>query len=193
MNKEKLEHYWKEYAFQIIVFLVGVVTMLIAWFAIKTNERAFSIVSGIGVSVISSSIISFASIRFIRKQDAQLEMCQKWGIKNIYELRGQANESIHAQQQKATKQIDIIAFGLSSWIQTREDLIKELLKRDVSIRIITLHPTNKFLRERDKAEGKQSGDTKKTIESLARFVARVNSLGSIEINISSSFFKWSLK
>lgn len=122
--KKISEHLW-----QIVLILLGVLMLLISFFVEKEPGKFFATFNGIGVSLLLSGILGiFMNVLFNRK-DAKYKVCEEWKIKNIYASRAIANLEIDACQEKAKNRIDIIAFGLTSWRQAKENLIDSMLQR----------------------------------------------------------------
>ena len=140
----------------------------------KDSDRWFTMLNGVGVSLLLSGLLGIFMNVFFNRRDAKLEIYEKWKIINIYPSRSIANLTIDAYQEKAKKRIDIIAFGLSSWRQAKEQLIDDMLNRGVQIRIITIDPNCDILKMRDRAEGKAEGATKESILQLREFFKQTN-------------------
>ena len=157
---DRRDYRLSEYLWQIIVLLIGIIAIIIS-FIVKDTGKVFSTINGIGVSLLLSGILGvFMNVLFSRK-DEKYKVCEEWKIKNIYFSRTIANITVDSYQQSAKKNVDIIAFGLSSWRQSKESLIDNMLSNGVKIRIITMNPDNPILTMRDQAEGKPEGYTKK--------------------------------
>ena len=176
---DKWYHKLSTYLWQIILLLTGAFSVFVSFS--MSNERWFSTLNGIGVSLVLSGLLGIFMNVFFYKRDAKLEVCEKWKIVNIYQSRAIANLTIDAYQEKAKKRIDIIAFGLSSWRQAKEQLIDDMLSRGVKIRIITMDPNCSLLNLRDRAEGKAEGATKESILQLQQFFKQTNKRKNVEI------------
>ena len=177
---DRRDYRLSEYLWQIIVLLIGIIAIIIS-FIVKDTGKVFSTINGIGVSLLLSGILGvFMNILFSRK-DAKYKVCEEWKIKNIYFSRTIANITVDSYQQSAKKNVDIIAFGLSSWRQSKESLIDNMLSNGVKIRIITMNPDNPILTMRDQAEGKPEGYTKKSIMELRTFFKKTSIRKKVKI------------
>lgn len=179
--KEKWYRKLSEYLWQIVVAAVGIICVIIS-FSISTAEnRIFSLLNGLGVSLLSSGILGvFMNLLFYRR-DRKSEFCEEWKIEQIYNSRALSNIMADRYQKTAKRQIDIIAFGLGSWRQANEKIIDEAIERKVKIRIITMHPDNPYLKIRDSAEGKPEGSTRTSIMQLHEFFQKSSKRRKVEI------------
>lgn len=179
--KEKWYRKLSEYLWQIIVMLLGVISIIISFAITEENTREFATFNGIGVSLLLSGILGiFMNVLFYRKT-TQYEIYEDWNLKNIYPSRAIANLTIDAYQERARKRVDIIAFGLTSWRQAKENLIDSMLNNGVHIRIITMDPYCETLPIRDRMEGKTEGATKESILQLREFFQKTNKRKKVEI------------
>ena len=181
MTGKKFTKLVQEYMFQIIVCLVGILGTLLCFFI--PNERIFSVCSGVFISLVASAVVAVGSLVVFRKVSTRKEICDYWELDAIYELRQEANKPLNEYQDKARHQIDIVALGLSSWLNARSDKIIDALKHGVKIRIITANPNNQFLLEVDKSERKLEGATSRSIQNLQGEVFKYKKYGNIEIKL----------
>ena len=137
--KDKWYQKLSTYLWQLILILLGIFSVIASFST--SNERWFSTFNGVGISLLLSGLLGIFMNAFFYKRDAKLEIYEKWKIVNIYQSRAIANLTIDAYQGKAKKRIDIIAFGLSSWRQAKEQLIDTMLNRGIQIRIINFNFT----------------------------------------------------
>ena len=179
--KEKWYHKLSEYLWQIVLILLGIICLILSFTIDKEAERAFTTLNGVGVSLVLSGFLGIFMDALFYRKDAKYEVCEEWKIKSIYQSRSIANLTIDAYQQTAKKRVDIIAFGLTSWRQAKEQLIDSMLERGVQIRIITIDPYCDVLKMRDKAEGKAEGSTKESILHLQEFFKKTNRRKKVQI------------
>ncbi len=154
----------EEYMFQFIIILAAICGMVITGFCKK--EDFLSLLAGVSTSLFASAIVAIGSLILFRNISKRKEVCDRWGLDAIYELRQEANIMTNKYQDNANECIDIIGFGLGSWRNARRDVIISMIKRGVKIRIITAHPDNPYLSDVDVAESKMHGATKDSIEKL---------------------------
>lgn len=179
MSESKVLKIIQEYLFQIIICLIGVLGIFISLEI--SDDRLFSIVSGVSASLIASAIVAIGSMIIFRLANKRKEVCDVWALDGIYELRQEANIPLNEYQDNVKNQIDIIAMGLNSWINARNEKITYALNHGVQIRIITVHPSNPFLESIDKRENKMEGATKQSVISLTDFISRYDKIGNFKI------------
>jgi len=178
LMKEKIN--WKSVVAGLILLLVGIGGILLDIFWLKTATHVWI---SIGCSLIASGLVILLTSLFVeRRQESPLDV---WGIKNIYPSRSRMNEDCDVSLRKAKYQVDIIAFGLTSFRTEQEKLTKKLLRNGVSFRIITMNPESPFVAQREKEENSADGQIKNTINSLIAWAEKLNGdnshKGKIEI------------
>ena len=179
--KERKYKKLSEYLWQIVLVAVGITCISCSFLFSKEHDRLFATFNGIGVSLLLSGLLGFFVRALFERKNAQNEVYEEWRLKNIYSSRAIANLMIDAYQEKAKKNVDIIAFGLTSWRQAKENLIDSMLNRKVRIRIITMNPHSEILAKRDYMEGKAQGSTKESILHLQEFFGKTNNRKKVEI------------
>ena len=164
------------------VLLVGIILILSSMICEKGGQWETILIS-IGASLIASAIVSFLTSIYILKYQRAKNIAETWGIRSIEEQRALMNVQVDERMRKAKKHIDIIAYGLKSLRESGTRLIKDALKRNIRIRIITVNPENEILRIKDKDEGKSEGSTAQSINKLEEWVKHLNegSKGKIEL------------
>lgn len=178
--EEKRYRKTSEYLWQIILIIAGLAFIIVS-FIIKDSGKIFATINGIGISSVLSGLIGiFVAILFYSKE-AKYQVCEEWEITNIYESRAIANNKIDACQEQAKNRVDIIAFGLKSWRQSKERLIDSMLKKGVKIRIITIDPDAEVLNLQDQSEGKMTGETRNSIVQLQEFFSKTEDRKKVEI------------
>lgn len=153
----------------IIVLGLGIILILIA--IVSTgNENIEQIFLSIGSSLIASSIVVFLSSRYLVNQNKLTEIIQEWKMTGIFETRADMNRSSNFYLENNKNNLDIVAFGLKSFRDSKKEIIKEKINRGMRIRILTLSPNSEFLKEREKVEKEIEGQIKNTIIQLAKWV-----------------------
>ena len=179
--KDKRFQKLSEYLWQIVIILLGVISLIISFNLDEASQRTFATLNGVGVSLLLSGLLGiFMNVLFYRK-NSQYEVFVDWKIKSIYSSRAIANLTIDTYQEHAKKRVDIIAFGLSSWRQANEQIIDAMLNRNVRIRIITMDPNCEILPIRDRMEGKPEGYTKESILQLQEFFGKTSKRKNVKI------------
>lgn len=84
---------------------------------------------------------------------------------------------------KAKDHLDIIAFGLKSFRESKRDIISEKVKHGMSVRIITVDPRCEYLDQRDLDENKVMGSTADSIVQLCRWIVELKKIGGDRVEI----------
>ncbi len=126
----------------------------------------------VGCSLLASGlVILLNSLLVDRRIVSPLE---KWGIQNIYENRALMNKDCDISNLKAKKQIDIVAFGLQSYRTDHGNNTLTMLQNGVNIRIITMDPNSRFVKQREIEEKEVAGQIKNTIDQLIEWAEKLN-------------------
>ncbi len=153
----------------IIVFGLGIILILIAMLS-GNNENAVQICLSIGTSLIASSIVVFLSSRYLVNQNKSTQIIQQWKMTGIFETRADMNRSSNFYLEYNKNKLDIVAFGLKGFRDSKKEIIKEKINKRMMVRILTMSPNSEFLKEREKAEKEIEGQIKNTIIQLGRWV-----------------------
>ena len=78
---------------------------------------------------------------------------------------------------KKAKTIDVIAFGLRSWRDSKNKEIESLLRNGCQIRILTMDPNGANLKQRELDEKQEIGSIALTIIQLQDWANKLNSRG----------------
>ena len=150
---------------------IGAIMILVG----KSNSACF----GIGISVLSSGIISLISFTLLYDED-DFKTTKEWGLEGVYNTRGAMNDACDKYMPKS-KSLRAIGFGFKSLRDAQEHVILEMLKKGGNIQIITMKPGCQALQIRQKDEGQDIGNS---IESLIKWADELNKMdfpGKIEI------------
>lgn len=164
----------------IIIALLGVICIGAVLFV--ENEKIEDLLIGIGGSFLSSGIIVFITTLFMDNTENDINLSY-WGIEAIYNTRAEMNTSCD-KYSKHAKRIDVIAFGLKSWRDTKNKEIEKLLRNGCKIRILTMDPDCENLRQRERDEAVGEGGISYSIKQLVSWATKLNQKeyeGSIEI------------
>lgn len=102
--------------------------------------------------------------------DGITDIISKWGLIGIYKTRAEMNISCDKNMKHLKNRLDIIAFGLKSFRDSKTSEILEKVKTGLRIRILTIHPESIFLKQREMDEHVNEGDIKNTIYNLIDWV-----------------------
>jgi hypothetical protein len=158
--KENLN--WKTIAVGLIILVAGILTVVFS------KDYGVSI----GCSLIASSVVALLNSLFVERK--KVSPLDSWGIQNIYKSRSLMNKDCDISIDNAKRHIDIVAFGLKSFRTDYGNSALALLQKGVNIRIITMDPESKFVRQREIEEGEVPGQIKNTIEQLVEWAEKLN-------------------
>ena len=158
--KENLN--WKTIAVGLIILVAGILTVVFS--------KNYGV--SIGCSLIASSVVALLNSLFVERK--KVSPLDSWGIQNIYKRRSLMNKDCDISIDNAKRQIDIVAFGLKSFRTDYGNSALALLQKGVNIRIITMDPESKFVKQREIEEGEVPGQIKNTIEQLVEWAEKLN-------------------
>ena len=147
----------------LVIRVYGVIIIFGIFFCVIKNE----ICNGIGCSLIASAIVSLILFYFLSSAEERYDFHGDWGLEKIYASRRIPINKKNFPQ----KHLDIIAFGLSSFVRANQDIeyIASLIRNGLRIKIITVHP-NSFYVDRQKEFENRNEDLRKNINELHEWV-----------------------
>lgn len=148
-----------------IIMLVGIVFITIS-IIIGIDNTIGLIFNSIGTSMLASAIVVFISSKYLIKNNEIKKIIEKWGLTDIFKTRAEMNKYTNQDLKENKNKLDIIAFGLKAFRQSKSELIISKVKEGMKIRILTIDPNSKFLKERERVEECSEGEIKNTIEQL---------------------------
>lgn len=168
----------------LIILSAGIIGILIACLLrVRVGETIFTVIISISASVVASAVVAFVMAAFLYKRNSKAELIEKWGIASITESRGIINSEVNELFEKNISSLDIIAFGLKSFREAREDSVRKLLQKGMAVRIITVNPNSCLLEFKDKDENKLAGSTKDSIIKLIEWCIMLKDVGKGTIEI----------
>ncbi|HEJ9535260.1 TPA: hypothetical protein ACKRJT_003404 [Proteus mirabilis] len=162
---------WNTKTIIIISLLVSIVLIVISFFYPNDYNDWKNIQISVACSILASNIIMFLTSEYMLRSKRRTEIIDRWGGESIYKTRAEMNVSTNVSLSQCKKNIEIIAFGLKSFRETKTVEIENLLTNGVSIKILTLTPNSKILNLVDQRENLIEGSTKKSIEDLISWVS----------------------
>lgn len=148
---------------------IGVILVLIG-ITIGVEKIFSQVCLSIGTSLMASSIVVFVSSKYLVKQNKIKDMIQQWKLSGIFETRAEMNKSTDFNLKNNKESLDIVAFGLKSFRDSKKGLIEQKIKQGMNIRILTINPESQFLKERERVEKEVDGQIKNTIIQLSSWV-----------------------
>ena len=191
MNKtsiQKLHILLKQnkYLINIIVVLIGIICTFLGVIIQETSTQQFFF--NIGISFISTGIVTILTIFVISDDDEQDALYTKWGMIQIYRTRSEMNSHTATVFPIMKNEYCQIAFGVKSLRDAYDKLFEQKVKKGLKIRFITIHPNSIFLRERERVENKQSGEIRKTILDLISWIEKLQRLAKNPTDIQIKFY-----
>jgi len=165
---------WNTKTIMTITFLISVFLIVTSIFIPTEYGDWKNIQISVACSILASNFIMYLTSEFMLRSKRRADLIDKWGVEAIYRTRAEMNVSTNIALSKCKDEIEIIAFGLKSFREVQTEEILRLIRRKVSIKILTLNPESKVLELLDKREGLITGSTKKSIEDLAVWCKELN-------------------
>ncbi len=129
--------------------------------------------------------------------EERIKILEYWNLERIFRTRAEKNtESDPKLEMHDTKQLDGIAFGLSSFRSAREKDVLACLKNGMNMRLLIMNPNSCFVKQRALEEGVHADSISTSIISLVEWINRLNkksNSGKIEIkyyNAMTLDFYW---
>lgn len=161
---------WNTKTIMVITFLLSIILIISSLLYTEKYSDWKNIQISVACSILASNIIMYLSSEFMIRSQRRAELIDRWGMEAIYKTRAEMNESTNISLSLCKQEIEIVAFGLKSFRESKSDVIGGLLSKGVRIRIITANPKSKILEYVDKRENVIEGSTKKSIEGLIAWV-----------------------
>lgn len=164
-----------------LIFMIGLVLVFIGIMFNETlGEQWSTVIISVGASVVASAVVSYITSIYLFKKKRLKEITDIWGLRSITKNRSEMNREVDKRLKDANKCLDVMAYGLKSFRESTNELIKDKIQDGIKIRILTVNPDSKYLSYRDLMENKMSGSTSHDIRKLADWIKEFSS-DSIEI------------
>lgn len=175
-----------------IIIAVGAITILSAYIPALKNPHPVitSILLSIGGSIMATGIVTIITSAYMVSNDEKDEIISQWQLNNIYATKSVMNQESNQHLEFARKQIDIVAIGMTNFLQVKGSLLEELLKKGVKIRIISCNNKQMLAqREKDESTSHSSlGVMEMQVQALTNWVDKLSKTGlPIEIRYHSTY------
>ena len=181
---ERIGYSINERLINLVICLLGVVLVLLGIiFSESLGSKWEAVIISIGASLVASAVVSYLTSIYVYKRNRAKEITDDWGLTAINDNRAQMNKLIGQKLDKANDHLDIIAFGLKSFRESKRNVIAEKVKHGMSIRIITVDPRCEYLEQRDLDENKVIGSTKDSIVQLCRWIVELKKIGGDNVEV----------
>lgn len=156
----------------LLVLLVGGLLAVADVYWIKTFSNVWI---SIGCSLIASALVILLNTFLV--DVVSINPLDEWKIKNITSTRAEINNDCEIELDNTKHQVDVIAFGLSSFrSKHNEEQMLRYLRKGVNFRILTMNPSSTFLLQREKEENDKN--IKNSIETMIAWADKLNQKSS---------------
>lgn len=169
-----------------LICCVGVICLLAALFT--KNQDLRNILLSIGCSLIASSVVSYLTSKYLVRMSRIKNIIENWGLEAIYETRQKMNQSTDIAFESLESHLDIIAWGLKSFRDAKDNVIREKVKRGLKIRFITHHPDSENVKQREIDEKEAPGQIRQTILHLQKWIEDLQKIAPKPDNIQVKYY-----
>lgn len=170
----------------IIIFFIGVFTVLASFFVKSSDWKNISI--SVGCSLMASCVVSYLTSKYLIRVSRIKRIINYWGLEAIYETRQEMNQSTDTAFKILENNLDIIAWGLKSFRDAKNKVVMEKVKRGLKIRIITPNPDSEYVKQREKDEKEVKGQIKQTIINLVQWLEELKLVAPDSSNIQIKYY-----
>lgn len=164
-----------------LLTIIGILLILFDIFYLKTVSSVFV---NVGCSLIASGLVLFFTSVLIDYHQEYLAW-HEWKLEKIFKTRAEKNsESDPKLESHRVKQLDGIAFGLSSFRSNRSEDVLLCMQSGMNVRLLVMNPKSEFVKKREQEEGASEGSISQSIIKLVEWAKELNSQsrkGKIEI------------
>lgn len=169
-----------------IIFFVGVLAV-VATFLIGPPDWK-NIVMSVGCALIASSVVSYLTSKYLIRLNRTKKIIEYWGLEAIYETRQEMNRSTDKAFEILEHNLDIIAWGLKSFRDAKDRIVRAKVERGLKIRIIAPDPDSEYVRQREKDEREVPCQIKQTILNLAQWIEDLRRISPSRENIQIRYY-----
>jgi hypothetical protein len=136
----------------------------------------------------ASAIVSWITSTYTIKRAKIKAIIDRWGLVGIYETRGEMNIYSDRKLETLSSTLDIIAFGLKSFRDSKSRFVEDKVRSGVKIRILTMNPHGEFVSQREKEENESPGSIKQSIENLAEWVEHLKKIAPDKNDVQLKYY-----
>ena len=187
--ERQVENKVNERLINLVVCLLGLIAVVIgAALSFSDSDNSdnnlfVTILISVGASLIASAVVTYLSSIYIYKRKKEKEITDYWGLTAIFETRQRMNDSADEYLLELEDSLDIIAFGLRSFRDSKTSEIQKKVQRGLKIRMLAIHPESSFLKQREKDEKQVEGSIKNSIIQLSDWIMELKSIAPDPSNI----------
>jgi len=169
-----------------VVFWVGLCFVLLGFFIKPIDWR--NVFISVGCSLVASSVASFLTSKYLVRISRVKKIVEYWGLESIYPTRQEMNQSTDNAFIGMESNLDIIAWGLKSFRDAKDSLIKTKVQSGLKIRIIAPHPDSVYVAQREHDEKEVHGQIRQTILHLGSWVDELKSMSPDAANVQIKYY-----
>jgi len=169
-----------------VIFFIGILLVL-SNFLFNSSDWKNILISS-GCSLIASSVVSYLTSKYLVRISHIKRIIEYWGLTAVYETRQEMNRSTDTAFESLEKNLDIIAWGLKSFRDSKDKIVRSKVERGLKIRIIAPDPDSEYVRQREKEEKEIEGQIRQTIINLSQWVEGLKKLSADHSNIQMRYY-----
>ena len=170
-----------------VIFCIGILSLITAF--IFNFPDLKNILISVGCSLIASSIVSYLTSKYLIRANRIKGIIEYWGLEAIYETRQEMNRSTDIAFEILENNLDIIAWGLKSFRDAKDKIVRAKVKHGLQIRIIAPDPDSEYVKQRERDEKEVKDQIKQTIEHLAQWIDELKKISPDPANIKIRYYK----
>ncbi|CAN2039677.1 SMODS-associated and fused to various effectors domain-containing protein [Candidatus Magnetomoraceae bacterium gMMP-15] len=169
-----------------IIFFIGILSVLATFFV--TSNDCKNIFISVGCSLIASSVVSYLTSKYLIRVNRIKKIIQYWGLEAIFETRQEMNRSTDIAFESLENKLDIIAWGLKSFRDAKDKIVRAKVERGLKIRIIAPDPDSEYVKQRERDEKEIEGQIKQTIINLETWLEELRQISPDPANIRIKYY-----
>ena len=187
--KNKLNKVLEQTNASLINLVIGCIGIICLFSALAIDhEDGRNILLSIGCSLLASTVVSYLTSKYLIRMNRVKNIVENWGLESIFETRQEMNRSTDTAFEYLEKNLDIIAWGLKSFRDAKEKIVREKVERGLKIRFVTLHPDSEYVNQREKDEKEIPGQIRLTILNLQEWIESLQKIAPKPDNIQVKYY-----
>jgi len=173
----------------LINLVIGCIGIICLFSALAIDhEDGRNILLSIGCSLLASTVVSYLTSKYLIRMNRVKNIVENWGLESIFETRQEMNRSTDTAFEYLEKNLDIIAWGLKSFRDAKDKIVREKVERGLKIRFVTLHPDSEYVNQREKDEKEIPGQIRLTILNLQEWIESLQKIAPKPDNIQVKYY-----
>jgi len=187
--KNKLNKVLEQTNASLINLVIGCIGIICLFSALAIDhEDGRNILLSIGCSLLASTVVSYLTSKYLIRMNRVKNIVENWGLESIFETRQEMNRSTDTAFEYLEKNLDIIAWGLKSFRDAKDKIVREKVERGLKIRFVTLHPDSEYVNQREKDEKEIPGQIRLTILNLQEWIESLQKIAPKPDNIQVKYY-----